>query len=209
MVGIAWRGWMAKKLAVGDLQEAISLANPYRLFAIAAAMRQGIGLQQIFAWSKIDMWFLTQIQRIVAGEDIIARTPWPFSAELLREWKTMGFSDARIAGLCGRRKSRCGTCAENSGFIRAPADRHPGREYAAQTNYLYLSYDALEETRRSAATSRAFSFSARESTGSAAASSSTGAASIPSKRPGILGYETILLIITLKPYPPISMSATG
>ncbi len=146
MVGIGVEGLEGEKLAVVDLKEAISVANPYRLFAIAAAMRQGIGLQQIFDWSKIDKWFLAQIQRIVACEDIIAHTPWPFSAELLRDWKIMGFSDARIAGLCGRME-------EHVRDLRGELGVHPVRrqidtlaaEYAAQTNYLYLSYDTQED----------------------------------------------------------------
>lgn len=146
MVDIGVEGLEGEKLAAVDLQEAISVANPYRLFAIAAALRQGIGLQQIFAWSNIDKWFLTQIQRIVDCEDIIAHASWPFAAEVLREWKIMGFSDARIARLCGRLE-------EQVRNLRGELGIHPVRrqidtlaaEYAARTNYLYLTYDAQED----------------------------------------------------------------
>lgn len=142
MVGIGVEGLEGEKMTAIDLHEAISQANPYRLFAIAAAMRRGIGMQQIFDWSKIDKWFLIQIQRIVEYEEMIIMSPWPFTVELLREWKKAGFSDARIAGLVGRKEEEIRGLRLTMGIrpLRRQIDTLAA-EYSAETNYLYLSYD--------------------------------------------------------------------
>ncbi len=146
MVGIGVEGLESDMIPGNDLEEAISRANPYRVFAIAAALRRGHSLQQVFNWSRIDKWFLAQIQHIVEFEEEISRTPWPFPTETLRSWKKAGFSDKRIARLAGRGE-------EEISSLRRELAVYPFRrqidtlaaEFAARTNYLYLSYDTEED----------------------------------------------------------------
>lgn len=76
------------------------LRNPQekRILYVAQAFRDGFGIDEIYEYTKIDPWFLHQIEEIVEFEskidmDIIN------NAELLRKAKTIGFSDKMIAKL--------------------------------------------------------------------------------------------------------------
>ncbi len=81
-----------------------SLENPSwdRLFHIKAAMNLGLPIQTIFNHSKIDKWFLNEIQQLVNYERELKRynlnnIPAGFFLEL----KQKGFSDAQIAHILG------------------------------------------------------------------------------------------------------------
>jgi carbamoyl-phosphate synthase large subunit len=50
----------------------LSVPNAERIFFIRHAMRAGFSLEEIFHLTKIDRWFLTQIQEIVACEEELA-----------------------------------------------------------------------------------------------------------------------------------------
>lgn len=73
-------------------------ANEKRLLYIAEAFREGLSINEIYEYSKIDIWFLNQIKEIIDFEkkidmDILS------NKNSLRKAKTMGFSDRRIAHL--------------------------------------------------------------------------------------------------------------
>lgn len=73
-------------------------ANEKRLLYIAKAFREGLSINEIYEYSKIDIWFLNQIKEIIDFEkkidmDILS------NKNSLRKAKTMGFSDRRIAHL--------------------------------------------------------------------------------------------------------------
>lgn len=142
MVSIGVEGLEGETMRSVDLREAISVANPYRIFAVANALRRGFAEDEICALSRIDRWFVSQIKRVVDMERKIEASAWPLEKELLLELKKTGFSDAQIAGIAGR------TAEEVRGLRRELSVRPIRRqidtlaaEYAAQTNYLYLSYD--------------------------------------------------------------------
>ncbi|MCZ7574745.1 MAG: carbamoyl-phosphate synthase large subunit [Ardenticatenaceae bacterium] len=104
----------------GDLA---SLARPRaeRVWAVWEALRAGESPAAIAAVSRIDPWFLAQMQAIVALENEIAGLRRLPGASLLRRAKRAGFSDAHIAGLL----------AEDTPRRPAPG-RHPGRRPTAR-----------------------------------------------------------------------------
>ncbi|WP_170018840.1 carbamoyl-phosphate synthase large subunit [Campylobacter sp. RM16190] len=73
-------------------------ANENRLLMIAQAFRDGLSIDEINEYSKIDPWFLDQIRQIVEFEDRIDMDILN-DENLLREAKSMGFSDKMIAHL--------------------------------------------------------------------------------------------------------------
>lgn len=85
----------AKNLTLDDLQRRITQPDDERLFLIAEAVRRGVSLEDIKAWSAIDSFFLKSIQRIVELEGEL--TKHPKNAEILREAKIRGFADSQIA----------------------------------------------------------------------------------------------------------------
>ncbi len=126
---------------VGELQN----ATPRRIFAVAKAMRDGIPLDEIHAATRIDKWFLGQIEPVVAMHGRLAGCAAPsLDDALLRDAKQLGFSDQAIGDLTGL----------DQGEVRATRRRWGIRphlaqidtmaaEFPADTNYLYMTYHAL------------------------------------------------------------------
>jgi len=134
-------------LGEGDDKNAIRAAlgtpTPDRLLHVAEAMRLGFDNGAIHEACAIDIWFLDQIRAIVDTEQKLRRFGLPKTSEQLRRIKGMGFSDARLAELCGL------TCKE----VRAarlklnvrPAYKRIdtcAAEFAAPTAYMYSTYEA-------------------------------------------------------------------
>ncbi len=58
------RDLISQKLAVPDAE---------RIFFIRHALRAGFGIEAIFGLTKVDRWFLVQIQEIVDFEEELAK----------------------------------------------------------------------------------------------------------------------------------------
>ena len=145
MIGVGVEGLEGETMEYVDFREAISNASPYRIFAIANAMRKGISIEQIHNWSKIDRWFLHQIERVVDYEEEM-RSSNLEDEEFLFELKKAGFSDAQIARICGRDLEEVRSVRDRFGIypVRRQIDTLAA-EYSAETNYLYLSFDSKED----------------------------------------------------------------
>ncbi len=117
--------------------------GPDRLWCVADAFRSGMTLDEIYSHTRIDPWFLAQIEEIVAAErELVAKTLATLSKEELRELKRMGFSDARLAKLLDSTEAE----------VRATRHRHGIRpvykridscaaEFASSTAYMYSTYE--------------------------------------------------------------------
>ncbi|WP_027327725.1 carbamoyl-phosphate synthase large subunit [Helicobacter pametensis] len=80
------------------IRHEIRRPNDSRLLYIADGFRQGLGLDEIHALSKIDPWFLRQIEEIISFEQEITLSILQDQA-LMKRAKSLGFSDAMIAYL--------------------------------------------------------------------------------------------------------------
>ena len=85
--------------STAELMSYIKIAKDDRLFAIAELMRRGCDLGNIYGATKIDMFFLEKIQNVVNFEKVVKANPC--NAQVLREAKRMGFSDAWIGAQWG------------------------------------------------------------------------------------------------------------
>ena len=99
-------GAQGRKEAVGKLLEYIEEGTDDRIYAISELLWLGADPQAIYIRTKIDMYFLDSIRKIVDFEkklecDTGGRQTGP-GRELLLEAKRMGFSDSYIAELTGR-----------------------------------------------------------------------------------------------------------
>ncbi len=121
-----------------------------RIFAVVEALREGYTVERIHELSKIDPWFLQKIERVVALgrmlEERRAGGEPEISERLLRECKRTGFSDGQIGVLSGMHDMDVRALRERHGIHPAirQIDTLAG-EYPAKTNYLYLSYDGVED----------------------------------------------------------------
>jgi carbamoyl-phosphate synthase large subunit len=74
--------------------------GPDRIWAVGDAFRMGMSVDEVFSISKIDPWFLVQIEDILRQEKaLVGRTLESLTADDLRALKRSGFADARIAAL--------------------------------------------------------------------------------------------------------------
>lgn len=83
------------------IKREIRRPNDRRILYIADAFRQGLDIQSVHSLSKIDPWFLQQIQHIVDFESRITLAILQDSS-LMQEAKSLGYSDLMIADLLGK-----------------------------------------------------------------------------------------------------------
>ena len=76
--------------------------TPERLWFIGEAFRKGMDINEIQAFTGIDLWFLKEVQEIINCEKIIKSKKFLSSRDLFLEAKKIGFSDKRIAELTGK-----------------------------------------------------------------------------------------------------------
>ncbi|NJN16868.1 MAG: carbamoyl-phosphate synthase large subunit [Oscillochloris sp.] len=106
----AWRsleqgrmGWGADgkdKIDPDRLRERLITPNPDRHFYIRYALQSGMSVEQIAALTRIDPWFLDQLEQIVNLDGRLRAFELnSLPADLLRQAKRMGFSDVQLAHL--------------------------------------------------------------------------------------------------------------
>ena len=131
----------------GDEKNAIRAAlgtpTPDRILKVAQAMRLGFSIEQIYTSCKIDPWFLRQIQTIVELENKIQQHGLPPDSENFRSLKQHGFSDARLASLCGNSTQQV-TNQRNELKIHPQFKRIDtcAAEFASPTAYMYSTYES-------------------------------------------------------------------
>jgi len=123
--------------------------NSLRLFYIAAAMQNGMPIDELYQLTKVDPWFLHQIKEIVDAEEELKNSA-P-SAELLRAAKQMGFSDRALASFWKMTELEIRQWREREKII--PVYKLVdtcAAEFEAYTPYYYSTYETENETRPSA-----------------------------------------------------------
>jgi carbamoyl-phosphate synthase large subunit len=122
---------------------AISTATPERLLHVAEAMRLGYELDDIWDSCRIDPWFLEQMKGIVDTERKVREFGLPEDAATLRDLKSMGFSDARLAELSGSKPGDVRRKRRDLG-VRPVYKRidTSAAEFASPTAYMYSTYEA-------------------------------------------------------------------
>jgi carbamoyl-phosphate synthase large subunit len=123
-----------------EVKKFLVTPTPRRVFAVAAALKQGMSVATVCKLTGIDPWFLYGIQNIAQAEKEFEKHK-ELSAKSILALKQLGFSDRKIGKLCGKtefeiRKIRKSHNIRPSIF---QIDTLAG-EVPAQTNYLYLTY---------------------------------------------------------------------
>jgi len=132
---------------VGELLEAMRMPTEYRLQQVHRALWAGADLEAVYEATKIDRWYLKQLQEINLAAEEIAQ-PGELSYDNLKFAKSFGFSDKQIADL--RNISE-----EDVRKARHHLNLHPvyktvdtcAAEFEAHTPYHYSSYEEETEVR--------------------------------------------------------------
>ena len=136
------------KLPLGDeamnaLLQELRMAGPDRLRYVADAFRAGLSLDEVQQASRIDPWFLVQIEDLVREESRIAADGLEsLDAIRFRAVKRKGFADSRIAKLCGTTEQAVRERRHGLG-LRPVFKRVDtcAAEFATATAYLYSTYE--------------------------------------------------------------------
>ncbi|MBI4193725.1 MAG: carbamoyl-phosphate synthase large subunit, partial [Betaproteobacteria bacterium] len=117
--------------------------GPERILYVADAFRCGMTVDEVHELSRIDPWFLAQIEDIVRREKRLAgRTLDDIDAAGLRGLKRSGFSDRRLARLLGAEarevRARRGALGVVPVYKRVDTC---AAEFATGTAYMYSTYE--------------------------------------------------------------------
>ena len=128
---------------INQIIEEIREPKDRRILFVADAFRAGMSVDEVFNHSKIDRWFLVQIEEIVKLEQHISKLSLDqIGADDLRTLKQKGFSDRRLAQVLNVTDSAVRAVRHAFG-IRPVYKRVDtcAAEFATNTAYMYSSYD--------------------------------------------------------------------
>jgi carbamoyl-phosphate synthase large subunit len=145
--GLGSDGWESKRL-----EEIIySLEHPSwdRLFHIKDALSMGVPTKSVRELTKIDKWFIDQINSLVKLENELRRyTLQNVPKDFLRKIKENGFSDVQIAHILGCKEDEVWDKRMSLDIKRAykMVDTCAG-EFPSPTNYFYSTFDGKSESK--------------------------------------------------------------
>ncbi len=125
------------------LRRELKEPGPERVFHIADAFRAGMSVEDVYALSYVDPWFLDQVEELIDAEmDVVHRGLDGLDAKRLRALKRLGFSDQRIAKLAGTNETAVRALRKAFGVrpVYKRVDSCAG-EFATSTAYLYSTYE--------------------------------------------------------------------
>ena len=130
-----------------NLLVAMTIPTEYRLQQVQKAMWAGASIDEVFAATKIDPWYLRQIQ-IINEQAFAISQRGELTSDLLREAKSNGFSDAQIASLRGLSEDEVRRDRHHFGIrpVYKTVDTCAA-EFEAFTPYYYSSYEEESEVR--------------------------------------------------------------
>ena len=124
------------------LEKELGEPGPDRIWYVGDAFGQGMSVDEVFALTKIDPWFLVQIEEIVKIELELETTSLDkISAIELRALKRKGFSDRRLAKLLKTTEAAV-RAQRHAANIRPVFKRVDtcAAEFATDTAYMYSTY---------------------------------------------------------------------
>ena len=162
MIGLGMHGFVEnKELIIDDIDKALREPTDQRIFVISKAFRKGYTVDQIHELTKIDRWFLHKLHQIVltaealegytiSSEDLEMNENNAFD-ELLKKAKQQGFSDFQVARALWKEQTddaapiNIRNYRKRKGIVPVVKQIDTlAAEYPAQTNYLYLTYNGLQ-----------------------------------------------------------------
>ena len=124
-----------------DVEKNLTVASPRRMFAVGEALyRDYFSVEEIFQLTKIDRWFLQQLERVTNHAKKI-ETSKSITDEDLRQAKVLGFSDTEIARLTDQSFDSIRSQRKQANILPITNQIDTlAAEFPAQTNYLYTTY---------------------------------------------------------------------
>ncbi|MFH1259551.1 MAG: carbamoyl-phosphate synthase large subunit [Elusimicrobiota bacterium] len=128
-----------------EIKNKLSAPNSERIFCLKVALQLAVTTEEIYRLSKIDPWFIDQINQIIRLEKELIEEK-NLSADLLFRAKQFGFSDQQIAGLRNQQETEITALRKKNKIkpVYKLVDTCAG-EFPAATPYYYSTYEKEEE----------------------------------------------------------------
>ena len=130
-----------------ELQRKLARPNSQRFSYITYAMQHDWPISEIYRLSRIDPWFLDQLQQVMEIQRNVEGSKLEeISAEELRAFKEVGLSDRRLAYLTKRSEDEVRGYRKQLGIV--PVYKRVdtcGAEFESHTPYLYSTYETEDE----------------------------------------------------------------
>jgi carbamoyl-phosphate synthase large subunit len=128
-----------------------AVATPDRIFEVGEALHRGLGIDAVHAATKIDPWFLDQMQIIIDERHALAgRSITSLTRSEMRRVKRLGFSDGQLAYLASTDELSVREHRESLGVVPTYKTVDTcSAEFAAETPYHYSTYEDENEVRPS------------------------------------------------------------
>jgi carbamoyl-phosphate synthase large subunit len=130
-----------------ELQRKLARPNSQRFSYITYALQHDWPISEIYRLSRIDPWFLDQLQQVMEIQrDIEGTKLEDISAEQLLAFKEVALSDRRLAYLTGRSEDEVREYRKKLGIV--PVYKRVdtcGAEFESHTPYLYSTYETEDE----------------------------------------------------------------
>jgi carbamoyl-phosphate synthase large subunit len=140
---------------IKSIKDKIRIPNDERLFYIRYALKLGLSIDEIYALSKIDRWFIDNMKQLVELEEKIkkfrnkqADEKIELPLDLLQQAKKDGFSDRQLAYLLNAKEQKVRELRrqQNTKAVYKLVDTCAG-EFNAKQPYFYSTYETAEEAR--------------------------------------------------------------
>jgi len=130
-----------------ELQRKLARPNSHRFSYITYALQHDWPISEIYRLSRIDPWFLSQLQEVMdIQKEIEGKKLEEIAADELREFKSVALSDRRLAYLTQRSEDEVRARRKELGI--APVYKRVdtcGAEFESHTPYLYSTYETEDE----------------------------------------------------------------
>ena len=152
---------------VEEMRKKLSIPSAERIFYLRQALLLGMKVEEIHDLTKIDSWFLTNIQEITDLENeirsygtkvrdlelwkkILTPDQLQLPESLLRRAKEFGFSDYQLGYLLGFDESTLRNIRKEKGILPTyKVVDTCGAEFEAYTPYYYSTYETEDESKAS------------------------------------------------------------
>ncbi|MCC6074229.1 carbamoyl-phosphate synthase large subunit [Pseudomonas sp. GCM10022188] len=125
------------------LKRELTVPGAERIWYVADAFRAGMSMDDIYALTKIDHWFLVQIEDLIKDEERVKTLGLSsIDRDLMWKLKRKGFSDARLAKLLGITEKNLRSHRQKLKVV--PVYKRVdtcAAEFATDTAYMYSTYE--------------------------------------------------------------------
>ncbi|MED5238529.1 MAG: carbamoyl-phosphate synthase large subunit [Pseudomonadota bacterium] len=126
-----------------QVAQMLATPGPERIWVVGDAFRVGMTVEDVFNITKIDRWYLVQIEDLIRAEQNVVETTFSgLDRDSLYALKRKGFSDARLAQLLGVKEADVRGKREELNVL--PIYKRVdtcAAEFSTDTAYMYSSYD--------------------------------------------------------------------